>query len=61
MDNQEEELLKHLPKDFFKKFKDDKEFQGFMDALFKRGVQQILEGELDSHKTDVTHGKLHQQ
>ena len=50
MENQEhEELLKHLPADFFKKFKDGKEFQGFMDALFKRGVQELLEGELDEH------------
>lgn len=47
--NQHEELLKQLPEDFFKKFKDGKEFQGFMDALFKRGVQELLEGELDEH------------
>jgi|ERR1022692_2521421 transposase-like protein len=43
------ELLEQLPSDFFKKFKDGKEFQGFMDALFKRGVQELLEGELDEH------------
>lgn len=47
--NNHEELLKHLPADFFKKFKDGKEFQGFMDVLFKRGVQELLEGELDEH------------
>jgi len=47
--NQNEELLKQLPEDFFKKFKDGKEFQGFMDALFKRGVEELLEGELDEH------------
>jgi putative transposase len=42
-------LLRHLPPDFFKKFKDGKEFTGFMDALFKRGVQELLDGELDAH------------
>lgn len=47
--NNHEELLKHLPADFFKKFKDGKEFHGFMDVLFKRGVQELLEGELDEH------------
>lgn len=47
--NQNEELLKHLPEDFFKKFKDGKEFQSFLDVLFKRGVQELLEGELDEH------------
>lgn len=43
------DLLRHLPADFFKKFKDGKEFTGFMDALFKRGVQELLDGELDEH------------
>lgn len=49
MEKDNEELLNKLPEDFFKQFKTGKEFQGFMNALFKRGVQQMLEGELDEH------------
>ncbi|HET7818508.1 MAG TPA: IS256 family transposase [Bacteroidia bacterium] len=52
-----EELLKQLPEDFFKKFKDGKEFQGFMDVLFKRGVQELLEGELNEHLGYEKHAK----
>ena len=52
-----EDLLKHLPKDFFKKFRDGKEFSGFMDALFKRGVQELLDGELDEHLGYEKHEK----
>jgi transposase-like protein len=42
-------LLDQLPADFFKQFKDSNSFQSFMDALFKRGVEQMLEAELDEH------------
>jgi transposase-like protein len=48
-ENKYKKFLKDLPSDFFKKFKDGKEFQGFMDALFKRGVQELLQGELSEH------------
>jgi putative transposase len=44
-----DELLKQLPEGFFKKFKNGKEFQQFMDSLFKRGVQELLEAEMDDH------------
>jgi len=43
------ELLKGLPSDFFKQFKSGEDFTGFMDALFKRGVEELLSGELDAH------------
>ena len=49
MEKNNEELLNELPEDFFKRFKSGKEFQNFMDALFKRGVQQMLEAEIDEH------------
>ena len=42
-------LLEQLPAGFFKQFKDGDAFQSFMDALFKRGVEQMLEAELDEH------------
>jgi transposase-like protein len=46
---EQNELLKSLPADFFKQFKTGQEFSGFMDALFKRGVEEMLSGELDGH------------
>ena len=38
-----------LPPDFFKQFKSREEFQAFFQELFKEGVQQMLQGELDEH------------
>ena len=35
--------------DFLKHFKDGKEFMAFMDQMYKRGVEKMLEGELDAH------------
>lgn len=46
---EQNEILKSLPADFFKQFKTGQEFTGFMDALFKRGVEEMLSGELDAH------------
>ena len=46
---EQNELLKSLPADFFKQFKTGQEFSGFMDALFKRGIEEMLSGELDAH------------
>ena len=34
---------------FLKQFKDGKEFMSFMDQMYKRGVEKMLEGELDAH------------
>jgi putative transposase len=39
----------NLPKDFFKQFKTKKEFQSFFQSMFKEGVQQMLQSELDEH------------
>lgn len=49
-------LLDQLPADFFKQFKGSSSFQSFMDALFKRGVEQMLEAELDDHLGYEKHG-----
>ena len=38
-----------LPKDFFKQFKYKEEFQDFFQSLFKQGVEEILQAELDEH------------
>lgn len=35
--------------DFFKQFKSGKEFENFLSQLHKRGIEQMLEGELDHH------------
>ncbi|NMM50269.1 IS256 family transposase [Marinigracilibium pacificum] len=34
---------------FLKQFKGGKEFMPFMDQMYKRGVEKMLEGELDAH------------
>jgi putative transposase len=39
----------NLPKDFFKQFKTKEEFQNFFQSMFKEGVQQMLQSELDEH------------
>jgi putative transposase len=41
-----EDLLKG---DFLKQFKNSKEFGSFIDELYSRGVEKMLEGELDAH------------
>lgn len=38
-----------LPKDFFKQFKNKAEFQSFFSELYKQGVEQMLQAELDEH------------
>lgn len=43
----EKDLL--IPEDFFKKFKTGAELNNFLDSLFKRGIQQILQAEMDEH------------
>ena len=35
--------------EFFKQFKSGKEFESFFSGLHKRGIEQMLEGELDHH------------
>ncbi len=46
-----------LEGDFLKQFKDGREFMSFMDQLYKRGVEKMLEGELDSHLGYMKHNK----
>jgi transposase-like protein len=46
---EDEALLSQLPADFFKRFKTMQDINGFMDKLFKRGVEKMLESELSEH------------
>lgn len=39
----------HFPKDFFKQFKNKEEFHSFFNGLFKQGVEEMLQAELDEH------------
>ena len=47
----------HIPKDFFKQFKDKKQFQSFFNELFKTGIEQMLQAELDAHLGYDKHSK----
>jgi transposase-like protein len=38
-----------LPKGFFNKFKDKESFQEFFNSLFKQGIEEMLQGEMDEH------------
>lgn len=38
-----------LPKDFFKQFKSKEQFQSFFTSLFKQGIEEMLQAELDQH------------
>ncbi|MFA6152192.1 MAG: IS256 family transposase [Chitinophagaceae bacterium] len=38
-----------FPKGFFKQFKDKDSFQNYFNAVFKQGVEEMLQGEMDQH------------
>ena len=38
-----------LSKESLKQFKDSREFGSFIDEIYKRSIETILEGELDAH------------
>lgn len=46
-----------LPADFHKQFKGKDDFLNFFQDLFKRGVEQMLQGELDAHLGYEKHDK----
>lgn len=39
----------HFPKDFFKKFKTKENFQEYFNTLYKQGIEEMLQGEMDEH------------
>lgn len=57
MKEEQKDVFSQLPADFFTQFKSGAEFQGFMDALFKKGVESLLEAELDNHLGYQKHEK----
>lgn len=46
---EDESLFSQLPSDFFDRFKTMEDISSFMDKLFKRGVEKMLESELSEH------------
>jgi len=43
------DILAQMPEDFFARFKTMGELTSFMDILFKRGIEKMLEAELNEH------------
>jgi len=46
-----------LPKEFFKQFKTKEDFKSFFNDLYKRGVEEMLQGELDAWLGYEKHSK----
>lgn len=38
-----------FPKGFFKQFKDKDSFQNYFNSVFKQGIEEMLQGEMDEH------------
>ena len=38
-----------FPKGFFKQFKDKSSFQEYFNSMFKQGIEEMLQGEMDEH------------
>jgi len=50
-----DETSDQFPKGFFKQFKDKEKFQEYFNSLFKRGIEEMLQGELDEHLGYLKH------
>lgn len=46
-----------FPKGFFKQFKDKESFQEYFNSLFKRGIEEMLQSELDEHLGYLKHNR----
>lgn len=46
-----------FPKDFFRQFKSKESFQEYFNALFKQGIEEMLNAELDDHLGYSKHSK----
>jgi len=49
LEKQDNQKGSFFPKDFFKRFKSKEGFRSFFDVLSKRGVEEMLQTELDGH------------
>lgn len=38
-----------FPKGFFKQFNDKDSFQNYFNSVFKQGIEEMLQGEMDEH------------
>ena len=50
-------LGEQFPKGFFKQFKSKENFQEYFNSLFKQGIEEMLQGELDEHLGYSKHTK----
>ncbi len=46
---QKNDLSGQFPKGFFKQFKNKENFQEYFNSLFKQGIEEMLQGEMDEH------------
>ncbi len=46
-----------FPKGFFKQFKNKEDFQGYFNNIFKQGIEEMLQGELEEHLGYSKHSK----
>lgn len=46
-----------FPEGFFKQFKDKESFQSYFNTLFKKGIEEMLQAELDEHLGYSKHSK----
>lgn len=46
-----------FPKGFFKQFKNTEDFQGYFNSIFKQGIEEMLQGELEEHLGYSKHAK----
>ncbi len=52
-----DETSDQFPKGFFKQFKDKETFQEYFNSLFKRGIEEMLQCELDEHLGYLKHSQ----
>jgi transposase-like protein len=46
-----------FPKGFFKQFKNKEDFQGYFNSIFKQGIEEMLQGEMEEHLGYSKHSK----
>ena len=52
-----DETSEQFPKGFFKQFKNKESFQEYFNSLFKQGIEEMLQCELDEHLGYTKHSK----
>lgn len=57
MHNSKNKPGEQFPKGFFKQFKSKESFQEYFNSVFKQGIEEMLQGELDEHLGYSKHTK----